>query len=166
MVSLIVMSKFKDLDISTRVWTFINLITILNIFLVTYMIVLIHNFIGICNNEMTSSMLISYKAKFMAIMLDMTIWKKRIMVIYLHMKWWQFLYPLILNLQLTWSNMMGQPIYKSIMKDSKLLCCSLAFLTLLCVAHFPLHWRREVFDGLWDYLSIPSLTSSNWLIIF
>ena len=54
------MLEFKDLDTSTKVQTFINLITILSMFLVKDMTTTIQIITSICNNIMISVMLIIY----------------------------------------------------------------------------------------------------------
>ena len=67
------MLELMDLDTSIRVRTLSSLIIILNMFLVTVMTILVHKPTGIQNNKTIGLMLIPYKAKSMAIILDMTI---------------------------------------------------------------------------------------------
>ena len=80
-----IISKFMDLD-TTKLHTSTSLTITLNGFLVIDMTTMIQILIGIHNNKTIGIMPILFKPKSMVIMLDMTIQRRKMMVIHLHMK--------------------------------------------------------------------------------
>ena len=82
----IVMLVFKDLDTSTKICALIHPIITLIMLLVIDMTILVHIPISIHKREKISIMSIPYKAKSMATMINVTIWRKKMIVIYLHSK--------------------------------------------------------------------------------
>ena len=79
------MLVFKDLDTFTKTHALINPIIILIMLLAIDMTILVHMPTSIHKREMIGVMPMPYKAKFTTIMIDITIQRKKMMVIYLHL---------------------------------------------------------------------------------